>query len=123
MTSTVTHLDHETRDPVYTIVLSTEAAWRKADGRPGHCSFATYPIVGIDEAGRYLYETADARDVTATLDDAGWECAGTVKWDGCVNYQWRDGDVMLHACDSAELDRRHRSVAAAYRSAFVECGP
>ncbi len=59
-------------------------------------------LLGKDsETGAWLYQEANAVSSPTPTDDitkAEWFLRGSIKWDGCSNLEFNDGDVMLHFC-------------------------
>lgn len=108
--------------PTHMWVLNIEGdhQWTQENGRPGWCEFLTFVVVAFDDPARVAGDAIPAPgmpggrcvpfyprrggdepvDMTTDWSDAQWSASGTVKWDGCINYEWHDdGDgCLLHAC-------------------------
>ena len=108
--------------PHHTVVVTVpDGAWRQGNGKPGYVDFEVYPIVGVQDDGTLLYELKGAgssADLTSDIAEAGRCAEGSVKWDGCVNYQLGDIDqespVLLHACGADSLAQYLAAVQRAY---------
>lgn len=45
-------------------------------------------------------------DPTPNVCDAEWTACGTLKWDGCVNFEWfNDPSCLSHKCSLREFDQ------------------
>ena len=66
-----------------------------------HADFTVYQIIGTLKDGKYVYDKkdSDCTDPVENLTDAQIYLHGSVKWDGCSNWNFDEQDrVMLHFC-------------------------
>lgn len=102
--------------------------WRQSNGLPGFVEFEIYEITGTDfngEKGVHCYETYGSRssaDTTTNLAEAEPCARGSVKWDGCVNFEVGLEGVMLHDCDLTDVEARAEAMVTAYRLAVDMMG-
>lgn len=91
-----------------------------------HVDFVAVEIATpeLTEAGVMLgraYERKGARssgDFVVDPHEAEIYVQGAVKWDGCVNYQVGNHDVMMHACGREDLQKLHATLIGI----FERCG-
>lgn len=61
-------------------------------------------IFGYDENNAVFYRLQDSTSPVPTEDIEKAEVflQGSIKWDGCSNLQFKDGDCLLHFCDKKD---------------------
>jgi hypothetical protein len=116
----VEHLIAESDCEGYTLVIDdrleddAESAWRQeGSGLPGYLRWRlfeidgvqTYPVPPEGDPG-YMYE--DSID----WRKADWQVEGTVKWDGCCNWQ-TSPKCMIHNCGPESLQRLTQAIERA----------
>ena len=97
----------------------TIEVWCAHDRKPGEgiscVEFVLYPIAGIEDGDRLLYQRNGAdrsTDFVYGLDEAEWAVTGSLRFDGCINYFWnQDERCYWHDCGFAGL--------ASYTTAFA----
>lgn len=107
-----------------------EDAWNQEDGRPGFARFTLYRIVGWDarpegygEKRLRLESVVTEVGGASELSSACRYAVGTVKWDGCCDWDlYPDGDGPAHACDADELGAVGAALICAYNLALNEVG-
>lgn len=127
----VEHLIEEGGCQGYTVVVDDrlddddEGAWRQDEtSLPGYLRWRLFQIEGVQitptpppgDPGYMYGEEIDWRK-------ADWEVEGTVKWDGCCNWQ-TSPKCMVHSCDPEAMQRlfdaTKRAVAICYEQMKVE---
>lgn len=71
-------------------------------GKVYHVDFTVLKLHGLDDAGAPMWQRADSHfspDPVGDIDLAEWYMRGTLKWDGCVDYEINRAHSSLHACD------------------------
>ena len=70
--------------------------------------FEVYGVVGTQADDTVLWHK-DGADCSAEwsedgLNDAEWYMRGSLKWDGCVNYDVNQNECMLHECGPGSFE-------------------
>ncbi len=121
----VEHLNTLTGFPAFTIVVDDlledgdEPAWRLDNGKPGFLRWRIYEVGG--KIGESLDQIGYARkgSMSNIPEVTDYELSeplahGTVKWDGCCNWEAEGGGAMMHSCDAEALSLFCRALQRAY---------
>lgn len=103
-------------DYCYTVRVTTCAtAWHQQEtGAPGWLDFSIYQRMYGVTGGDVGYADADCQptsEITAAFPIA----QGSVKWDGCVNWESNPG-CMVHSCGLSDVESFGRALALAYQT-------
>jgi hypothetical protein len=118
MTDREETLRDETGFPTYTVrVWDPPEAWRTTEGAPGFVEWAVYEVQGTQEPDVSVYWRKGAVsnvDPTRNVEDAEHEARGSVKWDGCCNFEVGSPGCLAHVCDIADLTAFTDAIRRAY---------
>lgn len=119
--------------PEYIVAAwAPEGVWRRSGdehaGKPGFAEWAVWPVTGVSTNGgpfELRYERKGGNgplDDTPDREDGVWVAYGTVKWDGCGDYEVGESEdlgyeVMLHACSLDDIRRLFEAIQLGYRLA------
>jgi hypothetical protein len=89
-------------------------------------AFEVLELAGTDgETGQVLFQLADgvcSLEPVEDIDSAEVFLEGSVKWDGCSNWKFNDGDCMLHFCGYQHATSLGRMMARMYEITQAEMG-
>jgi hypothetical protein len=91
------------------------------DGNAYLMNWRAYAVVGETETGRKFFNRAgytSSPDPVDTIEEAQIFAEGSVKWDGCCNFEFTD--VPLHTCSRADAGDLGRLLEAIYDLAAEE---
>ena len=83
------------------IILPPQTYGIRYDVQQYHMDFAVYPVAqafeGLSKVGAWcLFDGANQYDL-AEHEQADFEIRGSLKWDGCINWE-TNPDCMMHGC-------------------------
>ena len=117
--------------PTYTITVTAPAGvWRQSGTeQPGYVDFMVYPVMALGgktgEEPKIMYETVGGGgfcDLTSELAEAAWVARGSVKWDGCANWQTDGNGAKLHHCGADTMGELFDAVNRAYSLCWERVG-
>jgi len=88
-----------------------------AEKRQYISEFRIYEVAGEEPDGTLLYNRkgySSLPDPVKTLAEAEVFAFGSIKWDGCSNWQFDDGGSMLHFCSRDQLLNVGKILAACW---------
>lgn len=101
------------------VVYLSDDVWYQDNGLPGFCYFAIYEVAGrMGDDNALVYSTTGDSTGEFVTDptDAPPEARGSIKWDGCMNWQ-TDETCMVHHCTPRSAMGFTAALLAAYEMA------
>ena len=119
-------------EPTWTLRPAAEVGgyairWRPAngadeDGKVYAVDFAIVHCLHSDMDGTNQHYGDDMMSATPDLAEAASVIHGSVKWDGCANWQATEEGVMLHTCGLDDLNELTAALREAWKEAIRMMG-
>jgi hypothetical protein len=93
-----------------------------ADGKSYSVEFAVVQCMYTDMGGANPHYGNDPMSASPDLTTAESEVHGSVKWDGCINWQATEEGMMLHHCGEGDLESLMAAILEAHREAMKLMG-